>query len=215
MRHSARHVEDYRTPDVTPCGVTTGHHGRDTRADSANWGGNMKRQVTGALLATGIALAISAATVMPAAAATSGSETIRGTIVTSGVSGTRTVISSVIVAKGVFTGVGRIVEVPSLPTDPPNVSRDDLVFPEGTMHLVSTTVGASFTVNPVCLANATLQQTAEIIGGTGQFAAAAGSFSATVSGPALLARNPDGSCSFTQPALHEEDMFTDSGTLSF
>ena len=60
----------------------------------------MKRQVTGALLATGIALAISAATVMPAAAATSGRETFRGTIVTSGVSGTRTVISSVIVAKG-------------------------------------------------------------------------------------------------------------------
>jgi hypothetical protein len=49
----------------------------------------MKRQVTGALLATGIALAISAATVMPAAAATSGRETFRGTIVTSGVSGTR------------------------------------------------------------------------------------------------------------------------------
>ncbi len=175
----------------------------------------MKRQVTAALLAAGTAVAVSAAAAVPAAAATSGSETLSGTIVTSAVSGTRTVISSVVVAKGVFTGVGRIVEIPSLPTDPPNVSRDDLVFPEGAMHLVSTTVGISFSVNPGCLANATLQQTAEIIGGTGQFAAAAGSFSATVSGPALLARNPDGSCSFTQPALHEEDMFTDSGTLSF
>jgi hypothetical protein len=175
----------------------------------------MNRQVTAALLAAGTALAISAATAMPAAATTSGSETLSGTIVTSGVSGTRTVISSVLVAKGVFSGVGRVVELPSLPGDPPNVSRDDLVFPEGTMHLVSTNVGISFSLTPGCLANATIQQTAVIIGGTGQFAAATGSFTATIGGPALLARNPDGSCSFTQPALHEEDMFTDTGTLSF
>jgi len=118
----------------------------------------MKRQVTAALLAAGTAVAVSAAAAVPAAAATSGSETLSGTIVTSAVSGTRTVISSVVVAKGVFTGVGRIVEIPSLPTDPPNVSRDDLVFPEGAMHLVSTTVGISFSVNAGCLANATLQQ---------------------------------------------------------
>ena len=97
----------------------------------------MKRQITGALLAAGIALAVSAATALPAAAATSGSETLSGTIVTSGVSGTRTEISSVLVAKGVFNGVGKIVELPDLPTDPPNSSRDDLVFPGGTMHLVS------------------------------------------------------------------------------
>ena len=101
----------------------------------------MKSQVTVALLAAGIALAVSAATAVPAAAATSGSETVNGTLVTSGVSGTRTAISSVAVAMGVFRGVGRIVEIPSLPTDPPNVSRDDLVYPEGTMHLVNTTVG--------------------------------------------------------------------------
>jgi hypothetical protein len=60
-----------------------------------------------------------------------------------------------------------------------------------------------------------IQQTAEIIGGTRQFAAATGQFSATVSGPALLARNPDGSCAFDKPPLHETDMFTDTGTLSF
>ena len=106
---------------------------------------------------------------MPAAAATSGPETFSGTLVTSGVSGTRTVISSVIVAKGVFSGAARIVEVPSLPADPDNVSRDDLVVPEDTMHLVSTTVGASFTVNPRnCLFKLTLQQ-------TGKSAAAPGS----------------------------------------
>jgi hypothetical protein len=109
----------------------------------------------------GIALAVSAATALPAAAATSGSETFSGTIVTSGVSGTRTEISSVLVAQGVFRDVGRIVELPDLPTDPPNFSRDDLVFPEGTMHLVSAPVGiTSFSLNPRnCLFRLTLQQT--------------------------------------------------------
>src|SRR6266566_9299080 len=126
----------------------------------------MKLRVTGALLAAGIALAISAATVLPAAAATSGSETVSGRLVTSGVSGTRTTIASVAVAKGVFRGVGRIVEIPPLPTDPPNVSRDDLVYPEGTMHLVNTTVGASFTVNPHnCLFRATFQENSQITDG--------------------------------------------------
>jgi hypothetical protein len=154
---------------------------------------------------------------VPAAAATSGSETLSGTLVVSGVSGTRTVISSVVVAKGVFTGVGRIVEVPSLPTDPANSSRDDLVFPEGTIHLLSITVGASFTVNPhSCLFRLTLQQTGEITGGTGQFADATSSGSTgTVSAQGLLPRNPDRSCSTTQTPLHEVDMFTSSGTLSF
>jgi hypothetical protein len=175
----------------------------------------MKRQVTAALLTAGIAVGMCAATAVPAAAAASGSETFKGTIVTSGVSGTRTVIHSVVIAKGVFSGTGHVVEQPSLPTDPPGSSRDDLVFGEGTMHLLSITVGFSFSVTPGCLANATIQQTAVITGGTGQFAAAAGSFSATVSGPALLPKNPDGSCDFNRPALHEEDMFTDSGTLSF
>jgi hypothetical protein len=176
----------------------------------------MKRQVTGALLAAVSALAISAAAALPAAAATSGSETLSGTLVASGVSGTRTVLSSVVVATGVFTGVGRIVEVPSLPTDPANSSRDDLVFPEGAIHLLSITVGASFTVNPrSCLFRLTLQQTGEITGGTGQFAAATGSSTSTVSAHGLLPRNPDRSCSTTQTPLHEVDMIASSGTLSF
>ena len=131
-------------------------------------------------------------------------------------SGTRTVISSVVVAKGVFRGVGRIVEIPNLPTDPGNVSRDDLVFPGGAVHTVSTTVGGSFSVNPRnCLFSRTAQQTGEITGGTGQFAAATGSFRGTVTARGLAARNPGGSCSATQAALHEEDMIAASGTLSF
>ena len=124
-------------------------------------------------------------------------------------------ISSVAVAMGVFRGGGRVVEIPSLPTDPPNISRDDLVYPEGTMHLVSTTVGASFTVNPHnCRFRGTLQQSSEIAGGTGLFVNAAGTFTGTVS-PQGAARNPDGSCSFTLPSLHEVGQIAFSGTLSF
>ena len=177
----------------------------------------MKRQVAGMLLAAGIAVGTCAAAAPPAAAATSGSETFSGTLVTSGVSGTRTTISSVIVAKGVFRGVGRIVELPDLPGDPPNFSRDDLVFPEGTMHLVSATEAiTSFSINPRnCLVRLTLQQTGEITGGTGQFAAAAGTSTSTVSAQGLGARDPDGSCSTTLPTLHEVDMVASSGTLSF
>jgi hypothetical protein len=90
----------------------------------------------------------SAATATPAVAATTGSETFRGVLETSGVSGDRTVISSIIVMTGVFSGTGRIVEVPNLPTDPDNVSRDDLVFAEGTFHLLTTNGDISFTLNP-------------------------------------------------------------------
>jgi hypothetical protein len=151
----------------------------------------MKSQAKRALVAAGITLAISVATALPAAAATSGSESVKGVIVASGVSGTRTVISSVAVAKGVFRGVGEIVGMPRLPTDPPNVSRADLVYPVGTMHLVSTTVGASSTVNPhSCLFRATTQEDAHIAGGTGIFANAAGTFTGSVSPKGAVAPQP-------------------------
>jgi hypothetical protein len=93
----------------------------------------MKRQLTGALLATGTAAALWAA----AAPAASGSESFHGIIVKGP---TDAVITSVVVAKakGVFHGVGRIVETPKLPGDPGNVNRDDLVFAGGKMHIIST-----------------------------------------------------------------------------
>ena len=85
----------------------------------------MKRLVKGALLVAGTALAISAAPAVPATAAASGSETFTGTIVFSALPGTdtRTVIGSVVRARGVFRGVGRVVEL-SQP-----LGQDDLVFP--------------------------------------------------------------------------------------
>src|SRR5947208_9058378 len=98
----------------------------------------MKRAMSWALLVAGTALAISAAPAVPAAAATSGTETLSGTIVFAAVPGTntRTVIGSVVRARGVFGGVGRVVEL--VPPDTAGVSREDLVFRSGTIHVVST-----------------------------------------------------------------------------
>ncbi len=178
----------------------------------------MKRLVKGALLAAGTALAISAAPAMSAAAAASGTETLSGTIVFVAGPGTnsRTVSGSVVRAGGVFRGVGRVVELV-----PPNagVSQDDLVFRSGTMHVVSTAgTLLSGSVNPhSCLFTGTQQFTWDVTGGTGQFDDAIGSFTGTVSAVALLARNPDGSCSLTPLPFprHEVDKFAESGTLSF
>ena len=171
----------------------------------------MKRQLMGALLATGTAAALWAAAA-PAAAA-SGSESFHGIIVKGR---TGAVITSVVVAKGVFHGVGRIVETPSLPGDPSNTNRDDLVFDAGKMHIISTILAAPFVLNShSCLLSGTVQQTGKVVGGTGQFAAATGSYTATVKARVLLARNRDGSCSFRHVPRHEVDKIAASGTLSF
>jgi hypothetical protein len=173
----------------------------------------MKRAMSWALLVAGTALAISAAPAIPAAAATSGSETLSGTIVFAATGPTtRTVVSSVVRARGVFKGVGRVVEV--VFGDP--VSQDDLVFPGGTLHVVSTLrESLSFHINPhSCLFTGTSRLTYRVTGGTGKFAGATGNFAGTVSGLALLVRNPDGTCSTAQLPLHEVDKFAESGTLS-
>jgi hypothetical protein len=129
----------------------------------------------------------------------------------------RVVVASTIRASGVFNGVGKIVEIPNLPGDPDNVNRDDLVFAAGTMHLVTTILDASLNVNPrSCVFTATIQQQGTIVGGTGQFADASGSSSGTLTTThGVLARNPDGSCSFEQEALVDVDSFSFTGTLSF
>ena len=85
------------------------------------------------------------------------------------------------------------------------------------MHVVSKLGDLSFSINPhSCLFSGTQELTWDVTGGTGQFADAAGSVTGTVSGRALLARNPDGSCSLTQQPRLEVDKFAESGTtLSF
>jgi hypothetical protein len=175
----------------------------------------MRRRARGAL---GVLLVcvIVAAVSAPASAQTSGDETFDIVLVTSGLSGTRTVVSSVVLARGAFTGVGRIVEIPNLPGDPDNVLRDDLVFSGGSIHLVSEVVDVAFSINPrSCIATITIQQIGTVVGGTGRFATAQGSFTGTLNGRALARRNPDGSCSQEQAALVEVVKITESGSLSF
>ena len=173
----------------------------------------LQRGALVALLAAATTLVVSIA---PAAAQTSGSETLTGVIVASGTSGQRSVVSGQIVATGVFTGGGHIVEIGSLPTDPDNVNRDDLVFHDGTMHLISTLLSATISVDPrSCIITATVEQTGVISGGTGRFATASGSFTGTATGHGLALRNPDRSCSEDQTPLIEILKINESGTLTF
>jgi hypothetical protein len=170
------------------------------------------RGVFGVLLVVGIAFGFAA----PATARTSGNETLDVVIVVRDVSGTRTVLGSVVIARGAFSGVGRIVEVENQPGDPDNVLRDDLVFRDGSMHLISTTLDFAVSVDPrSCIVSVTVQQSGRVVGGTGRFAAASGSFTGTLSGRGLAARNSDGSCSQEQALLFEVDKISETGTLSF
>ena len=118
--------------------------------------------------------------------------------------------------RGVFRGVGRVVE-PGPRSCWCQPGRPGLR--SGTMHVVSTPgTLLSSSVNPhSCLFTGTQQLTWDVTDGTGQFDDAIGSFTGTVSAVALLARNPDGSCSLTPLPFprHEVDKFAESGTLSF
>jgi hypothetical protein len=136
-------------------------------------------------------------------------------LVVSGASGTREVLASVIRASGVFNGVGRIVEIQNLPGDPDTVSRDDLVFPAGILHLVNVTLDFSLIPkSQSCTASFRAQQTNTFDGGTGLFTGATGSGMGTIAGQGRAGRNPDGSCAFDQPPLFEVDTVSGSGSLS-
>jgi hypothetical protein len=175
----------------------------------------MRRQVRAALGA-GLAIGLMLAAVAPAVARTSGKESFRGVLVTTGESGTRTVVSSTIVAVGVFDGVGRVVEVENRPGDPENVSRDDLVFAGGTMHIVNENGSVNVSVNPMtCVLTVRIKQTTKIEGGTGRFKRASGSLAGTVRAWGVAARAPDGTCSQDQPGLVEADVVRSRGTLTF
>jgi hypothetical protein len=175
----------------------------------------MRRRITmalGIVLAVGLTLATS---ISLAAQRASGPESFRGVLVASGESGARTVISSLIVTRGVFTGAGTIVEVPNRPGDSDAVSRDDLVFPQGRMHLVSTNKSFNVTVDPkTCAVKVRIRQTGKIIGGTGKFRHARGAGTGGVNGRGVASRNPDGSCSQQGALILEIDLVFSHGTLS-
>jgi hypothetical protein len=178
-----------------------------------------KLHTIGALAAIlGLGLGTGWSTAARAAVQTTGSEMFDGIITVSGASGKRVVLATEIRLRGVFNGMGKIVEQPPQPGDPDNLDRDDLVFPQSTLHITSTD-GAivSFKLNPhSCTASGTMQKPATVVGGTGLFAGATGSFpTGTVSIRALAARNPDGSCNLDQVPLHEVDTVAGSGSLSF
>ena len=169
----------------------------------------------GALLAVVATLVTAAAA--QGAAGTSGSERFDGGLVASNASGKRTVAGSVIAMSGVFTGVGRIVERPNRPGDSAKVSRDDLVFAGGTLHIVNEDRGRpSLAVDRrTCTATFKVPKTTTIDGGTERFAGATGTFVGAVSGSAVARRKADGSCDQQRAALIEIDTVTGTGTLTF
>jgi hypothetical protein len=165
-----------------------------------------------------LVLLLAGATAVPAssAGAAGGRQTFSGMIVTDAAGGERHIVKSIVVAHGAFKGVGTIVEVPNQPGDGEDVFRDDLVFAQGTMHLVTTNLAFTFDVIPAsCRFTATVQQTGEIAGGTGLFAEASGSGTGGVVARGTTARAADGSCDPFAPTLHEVDRISSTGTLSY
>jgi hypothetical protein len=153
----------------------------------------------------------------PVAGAAGGRQSFRGMIGTTGVAGRRHVIASVVVGKGVYDGVGKVVEVANRPGDSDKVSRDNLVFPEGTLHLKSVTTRASIVPDSnACTFTFTVQQIGTIEGGTGRFVHATGSSrNSVVTGKGIGARRPDGSCDTNRALQIEIDSFSSTGTLSY
>jgi hypothetical protein len=151
-----------------------------------------------------------------AAGAASGPQTFSGTIVTDAAGGERHIVKSIVVAHGAFNGVGTIVEVPNQPGDGEDIFRDDLVFAQGTLHLVTTNLGFAFSVIPQsCRFTTSVQQMGEIAGGTGLFTEASGSGAGGVVAHGTAARAADGSCDPLAPTLHEVDRISSTGTLSY
>ena len=151
-----------------------------------------------------------------AAVAASGPQTFTGTIITDAAGGERHIVKSIVIAHGAFNGVGTIVEVPNQPGDGEDIFRDDLVFPQGTLHLVSTNLDFVFNVIPQsCRFTASVQQTGAIAGGTGLFTRASGSGAGGVVAHGTAPRAPDGSCDPFAPTLHEVDRISSTGTLSY
>jgi hypothetical protein len=150
-------------------------------------------------------------------ARTSGSERFDGGLVVSNPSGKRTVVGSVVAMSGVFSGVGRIVERANRPGDSDKVSRDDLMFADGTLHIVNLNRGKmALAVNRrTCTATFKTGKTTTVAGGTGRFAGASGTFTGAVSGSGVARRKPDGSCDLRNPPLIEIDTVTGTGTLTF
>ena len=172
-----------------------------------------RRAVLGMVLSVGLTLAIPVAA---AGARTTGKESFRGQIIAPALNGTRHPVSTIIVTKGVFAGVGKIVEVANRRGDPANVSRDNLVFRGGTMHIRSTSHAPQFSINQrSCAIEVTVRQKTKVQGGTGMFRHASGTFTGTVRAWGVAARTPKGSCNMHGDLLLDADVVSGRGILSF
>ena len=168
---------------------------------------------TSGLVAMSLAVAFAPA---PATAAGQGSETFNGVLLASGATGSRVVLTTTVVMRGVFNGVGRIVEVANLSTDPDNVNRDDLVFADGAIHFVNTGLTFSFTIDPrTCIGKVSGTQSIAVVGGTGRFTNATGSFAGVLAAWVIAPRNVDGTCDVQSLPLFEVDHVSGRGSLSF
>jgi hypothetical protein len=176
----------------------------------------MRRQVMAALgTVAGVALAVTPS-LAPAAARTTGRESFKGTLVKTAPSGTSAIVSTVIGTRGVFKGLGRIAEVAGRPGDRQNVNRDDLVFPQGTIHIAETNQPPKIALNPqTCVLTIRVRQTVHVHGGTRRFRHASGTLAGAVRGWGVAPRNADGSCSQNAELLLEVDEVSARGTLSF
>lgn len=165
-----------------------------------------------AALAVGLTLAVAA---LPAAAKTAATESFRGQIIAPAESGRRHVAASIIVMTGAFTGVGTIVEVANRPGDPESVSRDNLVFPSGTLQIRNASQPPKISFDPkTCAVTATIKQTTTVEGGTRAFRNASGTFAGTVRAWGIAPRNPNGSCNSHADPLLDADAISARGTLS-
>jgi hypothetical protein len=177
----------------------------------------MRRHLRAALTVLLAVAGLVAVAPASASAQTSGTESFTGFLIVTGVSGERVELASNIRARGVFNGVGKMVEVPTQPGDPENMERDDLVFRQGTLHLFSFVEDFQIVgFNPKsCRLAVDVTQHSQFAGGTGIFAGARGTGSGGVHGSGQAQRNPDGSCSMDLPPGHERDAVFGSGTLTF
>jgi hypothetical protein len=178
-------------------------------------GTNMRRKIIaslGTMLAIGLTITTAVA---PAATQAAGKESFRGALIVGGDASARNILSTYIAADGVFSGHGRIVEVPNRPGDGDNVTRDDLVFPQGKLHLVSTNKSFKVSVNPkTCAVRIAIRQTAKIEGGTGKFSRATGTFAGGVRARGVTFRAANGTCSQQGALLLEVDLVSGHGTIS-
>ena len=102
------------------------------------------------------------------------------------------------------------------PATPAKVSRDDLAFAEGVLHIVNLNRHATLAVNRrSCTVSFKAQQTTMVEGGTGRFAGATGRFSGTVTGTGVARRKPDGSCDQQRAPRVELDTVAATGKLTF